>query len=131
MLRKLTLRWGAAFLTRAAGPGAGHEPALDVAPGVPRWLRQLLGPPGPTEGGFRLGVDGPGSRGPPSRLILAREHASVTLANFAHTNKWPWILENPHSSKMWRAPVMVRLRARQGVHEVVSDFCQWGKPWRK
>ena len=72
VLRKLTLRWGAAFLTRAAGPCAGHEPALDVAPGVPRWLRQLLGLPGPTEGGFRLGVDGPGSRGPPSRLSLGR-----------------------------------------------------------
>jgi hypothetical protein len=58
-------------------------------------------------------------------------HAAVTLARAAHEHGRPWVLENPHSSKMWRAPAMVRLRALEHVHEVVSDFCQWGKPWRK
>eukprot|EP00972_Heterocapsa_arctica_P006127 902429-Heterocapsa_arctica.AAC.1 len=32
---------------------------------------------------------------------------------------------------MWQAPAMVALRGRAGVHEVVTDYCQWGKPWRK
>ena len=26
---------------------------------------------------------------------------------------------------------MVRLRARPGVQEVWTDYCMWGKPWRK
>jgi hypothetical protein len=58
-------------------------------------------------------------------------HAAVELAECAHANGVPWILENPHSSKMWQAPRMLRLRARRGVYEAVTDFCQWGKPWRK
>ena len=49
-LRRPIPRWGAVLARRAAGPRAGHKPALDVAPGVARWLKQLLGLPGPTRG---------------------------------------------------------------------------------
>ena len=67
VLRKLSHQWGAALLVRAARRSAGHEPALDVAPGVPRRLRQPLGSAGPLNGRFLLGMDGLGSHGPPFR----------------------------------------------------------------
>ena len=57
--RRPTRRWGA-------------EVARAAASGVARWLRQLPGLPGPRAGGSRLGVDRPGSGGPPSRLSLGR-----------------------------------------------------------
>eukprot|EP00972_Heterocapsa_arctica_P064608 9534140-Heterocapsa_arctica.AAC.1 len=37
---------------------------------------------------------------------------------------------NPHSSRLWHAPPMENLRSRNVVREFVTDFCQWGQPWR-
>ena len=43
----------------------------------------------------------------------------------------PWILENPHGSKMWFVPHLISIARRQTVHLRVADFCQYGKRWRK
>ena len=43
--------------------------------------------------------------------------------------KIPCCPENPSSSYAWSAPPLNKL-AQQG-HQAVSDFCQYGKPWRK
>ena len=43
----------------------------------------------------------------------------------------PWVLENPHSSKCWRLPPVVKLLASSHVHCRVIDFCMCKTPWRK
>lgn len=43
----------------------------------------------------------------------------------------PFILENPRSSKAWFLPVMQSLLTHPSIHYVVTDFCQWGTPWKK
>ena len=43
----------------------------------------------------------------------------------------PWVLENPHSSKCWRLPPLVKLLASCHVHCRVVDFCMYKTPWRK
>ena len=67
-----THRRGAGCVWVAAAPCTGLQPALDVAPGVARRLRQPPGLPGPRASGPRLGVDLPGSGGPTSRLSPGR-----------------------------------------------------------
>ena len=58
-------------------------------------------------------------------------NAAIDLAEVAHACRCVWVLEQPHTSKMWQHPRMLRLRRRSFVQEVVTDFCMWGKPWRK
>eukprot|EP00972_Heterocapsa_arctica_P101340 14936040-Heterocapsa_arctica.AAC.2 len=43
----------------------------------------------------------------------------------------PVAVENPHSSRLWHAPPMEHLRSRNVIREFVTDFGQWGQPWRK
>ena len=43
----------------------------------------------------------------------------------------PWVLENPHSSKMWYLPPLVDLQNSCHTTTIVTDFCQWGTRWRK
>ena len=43
----------------------------------------------------------------------------------------PFILENPRSSKAWFLPIMQSLLTHPSIHYVVTDFCQWGTPWKK
>ena len=43
----------------------------------------------------------------------------------------PWILENPHCSKMWFLPPLQKLVNDASVHVRVCDFCQFGTKWRK
>ena len=63
-LRRFARQWGAALLASAGSRNAGHEPTLDVAPGVTRRLRQPFGFAGPTMGGFLRGMLGLGPHGP-------------------------------------------------------------------
>merc|ERR1712159_684628 len=41
----------------------------------------------------------------------------------------PCVMENPHSSRIWRAPAM-QIHIRNS-RQVTLDFCQYGTPWRK
>lgn len=43
----------------------------------------------------------------------------------------PWILENPHSSKMWFIPELVELQHAAHTQVIVTDFCQFNTRWRK
>ena len=43
----------------------------------------------------------------------------------------PWVLENPHSSKMWYLPPLVDFQNSCHTTTIVTDFCQWGTRWRK
>eukprot|EP00972_Heterocapsa_arctica_P068715 10153544-Heterocapsa_arctica.AAC.1 len=43
----------------------------------------------------------------------------------------PVAVENAHSSRLWHAPPMEHLRFQIVIREFVTDFCQWGQPWRK
>ena len=57
--------------------------------------------------------------------------AALDLARAAQSAGAPWILENPHTSKMWHDHKLKVLIARSRAVSVVTDYCQWGKPWRK
>ena len=61
----LILRRRAAFLAHVLCGGAKHEPALDVAPGIPRRLMQPLGLAGPLVGRSAWGALGLRLRRPP------------------------------------------------------------------
>ena len=43
----------------------------------------------------------------------------------------PVTLENPSTSILWLTPQITFLQSRRVVHLCVTDFCMWGKPWRK
>ena len=45
--------------------------------------------------------------------------------------KVPCFLENPRSSKLFLAPPLARLLKLHSCQEFVSDYCQYGAPWRK
>ena len=55
----------------------------------------------------------------------------LNLMRYRHAREIPWILENPNASNMWLVPEVDALVALDGVSAVVSDFCQFGAPWRK
>ena len=40
-------------------------------------------------------------------------------------------LENPHTSRLWLIPQLVKLSCNPSVHVCVTDYCQDGTPWRK
>jgi hypothetical protein len=43
----------------------------------------------------------------------------------------PWILENPNSSRLWHCDGVKAVAALDSSEKVVTDYCQFGKPWRK
>ena len=57
--------------------------------------------------------------------------AAAKLLNVFHSAGLPWILENPHASKMWWHPRLEQLHSDSLVTVVVADFCQFNRPWRK
>jgi hypothetical protein len=80
--------------------------------------------------------------GIPSHLLNAKDQikvqigndcvqAAIELAVYFHKHKLPWILENPHASKMWFLAPLIDLMNDPDVQIVVSDFCQFGTKWRK
>ena len=54
---------------------------------------------------------------------------SVDIIRICRALKIPCCLENPSTSYAWLAPPLAQL-VTQG-HTSISDFCQYGKPWRK
>ena len=65
------------------------------------------------------------------RIGNSTARSAITIAKAFHKAGRPWVLENPHSSKIWWLPPMVRLAALDKVETVVTDFCMFGRPWRK
>ena len=74
--------------------------------------------------------------------LPSHEQAKVEVGNKCVTSalyvirwldeqKLPWILENPHSSKMWQLPPLVRLLSALHTEEIILDFCCVGTRWRK
>ena len=74
--------------------------------------------------------------------ISIRDQEKVRLGNQCLRSslriiKWlddmgvPWVLENPHSSKMWYVPELIKLQQADHTHVIVTDFCQFGTCWRK
>ena len=58
---------------------------------------------------------------------------SVTLRilHACHKHHVPWILENPHSSKLWMIPQCQALVDDYKAQPSVVDFCAYGTRWRK
>ena len=56
---------------------------------------------------------------------------SCRLAHHCLEMRTPFLIENPWTSLIWRAPPMEHLARRRGVRLVRTDFCQFGTPWRK
>jgi hypothetical protein len=57
--------------------------------------------------------------------------AAIKLITQFDHNGIPWILENPHSSKIWFIAELIQLSNNSNTHTVITDFCQFGTPWRK
>ena len=43
----------------------------------------------------------------------------------------PASLENPARSRLWICPPMIHVLRLRNVKFGLSEFCQWGTPWRK
>ena len=57
--------------------------------------------------------------------------ATIKILRALNAQRIPWIMENPHSSRIWHIPELRREFARAKAHFVTTDFCQWGTAWRK
>jgi hypothetical protein len=55
--------------------------------------------------------------------------ATVKIVDKCIEMQTPAFLENPATSMLFDAPPIRRLRAKAQV--VISDYCQYGEPWRK
>ena len=79
------------------------------------------------------GVSGEVSPKDAERLEVGNSTArsAIVIAKAFHKKGLPWIIENPHSSKIWWLPPMLELASLSGVEAVVTDFCMFARPWRK
>ena len=57
--------------------------------------------------------------------------AALKIIKWLDAHGLPWILENPHSSKMWYLPPLIDLMNAGHTHVKVVDFCMYGTSWRK
>ena len=57
--------------------------------------------------------------------------ATLKILRWLNQHKVPWLLENPHMSRMWWIPELrAAVQAAKG-HYRLCDFCAYGTPWRK
>ena len=68
-----------------------------------------------------------------AKLQIGNQLMQVSCALFhacllAHV---PVTLENPATSYLWSTPQVHHLLARHRVGKAVTEFCMWGKAWRK
>ena len=57
--------------------------------------------------------------------------AAVRIARECQRCRVPWIIENPRSSYLLKAPAVMGLSCEARVFQAVADFCQFGARWRK
>ena len=65
------------------------------------------------------------------RLGNATARSSSRLIRFCIRANCPIYLENPAASMLWICPYIKPLLDKPGCHHVNTDYCQFGKPWRK
>ena len=56
---------------------------------------------------------------------------ALLIIKWLDSKKLPWVIENPHSSKIWFLPPLQRLQKARHTEVVVTDFCCYGTRWRK
>ena len=75
----------------------------------------------------------PDQLSPADQLRIALGNAtlkfSCSIVRMCRKYKIPCCLENPASSLIWKAPPLRILSSLGSI--ATSDFCQYGKPWRK
>ena len=57
--------------------------------------------------------------------------ASLQIAHACVAYNVPWIIENPHSSKLWWVPEFEALACLPSSQVRIVDFCAYRRPWRK
>ena len=146
--------WGVVSMDLARDP-AEDLTRRDVLRLIKAWLRsKLIGgvwlaPPCSSWSSARRGA--PGTRGGPLRsrqhvwglpnveadaqpmLAVGNATAAATLQiiNLCVKLHIPVAVENPTTSLLWQVPALLRLSRHHSCHRHVSDFCQYGTPWRK
>ena len=55
----------------------------------------------------------------------------LRIVKLALAHNVPFIIENPHSSFLWKLPSMIALAETPGVRMIVCDQCMFGARWRK
>ena len=95
--------------------------------------RRLTKPgPGPLRSrDFPLGLPGlPAANQKKVDLGNRLMKVSASLARIAHSRD-PGGIENLGFSRPWECAPIRNLLRLSGVHDVITDFCMWGEPWRK
>eukprot|EP00972_Heterocapsa_arctica_P005234 776240-Heterocapsa_arctica.AAC.1 len=67
-------------------------------------------------------------RVPVGNLLLK---ASCGLMRLGRRMMLPCTLENPHTSRAWITPPMSAIIRLPGCSDALTQFCMYGKPWRK
>ena len=57
--------------------------------------------------------------------------AVINIIKDLNRYRIPWIIENPWQSLLWWIPFFTDMMSTPYVHRIVSDFCRFGRPWRK
>ena len=58
-------------------------------------------------------------------------NATLLIIHACQKSHVPWVLENPHSSKLWMIPEIQALVNDYQARPSVVDFCAYKTPWRK
>ena len=78
------------------------------------------------------GLDGLGARDAEKvELGNACLRSALRVIHAFHKAGRPWILENPTGSRMWCVPELMKLRGDRQCLVIDTDFCGFGRPWRK
>eukprot|EP00969_Alexandrium_andersonii_P373080 15483170-Alexandrium_andersonii.AAC.1 len=65
------------------------------------------------------------------RLGNSTMRLSASLLAACHLHSVPAVVENPHSSWLWKAPAMQSAARLGSASWSVTDYCQFNQPWRK
>ena len=57
--------------------------------------------------------------------------AAAKICRWLYDARVPFVLENPHSSRIWYLDEYVKLAGLERVEVVVADYCQFGTKWQK
>ena len=57
--------------------------------------------------------------------------ATLQVVKWCDAHRLPWVIENPHTSKLWQLPEIQHLLCSPHTEASIIDFCGYGRPWRK
>ena len=92
-----------------------------------------IGPPAIRSDAEPMGLSTPLRPGDVRALQVGNKllHVSCRVFHACLIHRIPVSLENPATSRLWLTPCIRHLKSRKLVSLTTTEFCMWGKPWRK